>query len=186
MDTPQLIGLCGRAGSGKSEATKALLSKGFVLVKLAGALKEMITTLYEYQGLDSDEIRDRLEGPLKEQPDQFLMGQTPRHAMQTLGTEWGRDSMRHDFWARLWRKRVMNLMNGGARVVVDDVRFPNEVSILRELGGRLLEIRRPRTASMLLGSQIHKSESFDLDPDFIITNDGSVSDLYGRVVAAAA
>ena len=37
-----------------------------------------------------------IEGALKEVPCELLGGKTPRYAMQTLGTEWGRDTDQQD------------------------------------------------------------------------------------------
>jgi hypothetical protein len=43
--------------------------------------------------------------------------------MVTLGTEWGRDAVHPDLWVRLWAASGPRT----SRVVVEDVRFPNEV-----------------------------------------------------------
>jgi hypothetical protein len=87
MTAARLIALTGYAGSGKSTLADILACEhGFTVVKFAGPLKAMLRAL----GLDEREI----EGDLKEQPCQLLAGHTPRRAMQTLGTEWGRVSGR--------------------------------------------------------------------------------------------
>jgi hypothetical protein len=56
--------------------------------------------------------------------------------MVTLGTEWGRDNIHADLWARLWSARIATL-GREANIVTDDVRFPNEVRALRHHGGEL-------------------------------------------------
>lgn len=76
-----------------------------------------------------------VEGAHKETDLAMLSGHTPRHAMQTLGTEWGRKCMGEDFWINLWRSRVDGALAFGGRVVVDDCRFPNEADEVRKLGG---------------------------------------------------
>lgn len=126
---PRLIALTGLAGSGKSTAADYLIaSHGYVRVRFAGPLKAMIAAI----GLDERHI----EGALKETPMEELCDHTPRYAMQTLGTEWGRKCMGDDFWVNLWRDNACR----HTRVVVDDCRFPNEARAVKAMGGVILEI----------------------------------------------
>ncbi|EHJ97684.1 AAA family ATPase [Agrobacterium tumefaciens] len=125
---PPVIALTGLAGSGKSTASKYLVEKhGYQLVKFAGPLKDMLRAI----GLSEAQI----EGELKEEPCEWLQGATPRHAMQTLGTQWGRTCIGPSFWIELWVRRVNLIIAEGGRVVVDDCRFPNEADEVRKLGG---------------------------------------------------
>ncbi|WP_209088016.1 deoxynucleotide monophosphate kinase [Agrobacterium tumefaciens] len=125
---PPVIALTGLAGSGKSTASKYLVeTHGYQLVKFAGPLKDMLRAI----GLGEGHI----EGAHKETDLAMLSGHTPRHAMQTLGTEWGRKCMGDDFWVNLWRSRADGVLAFGGRVVVDDCRFQNEADEVRKLGG---------------------------------------------------
>ena len=128
---PRLIGLIGRKGAGKDTAAETLTARGYGNVKFAGALKDMIRTLLAYQGLDADMIERMVEGDLKEVPTEYLAGRTPRHAMQTLGTEWGRDLIDSDFWV----KSAIRRAEGVGHAVVTDVRFPNEMAAIHDAGG---------------------------------------------------
>ncbi|WP_050577743.1 deoxynucleotide monophosphate kinase family protein [Sinorhizobium meliloti] len=163
---PRLVALTGAAGSGKSAATKFLVERhGYTLVKFAGPLKDMLRAL----GFDDDEI----EGELKETPLEMLCGKTPRQAMQTLGTQWGRDCIGEDFWIRMWRLRAAMV---GGRVVVDDCRFPNEAEAIRQLGGMIIKLEgRGGIAGQ------HASEAGCGQHDAVVTNDGGVVDLYASV-----
>jgi putative protein kinase ArgK-like GTPase of G3E family len=80
----QIIGLTGLMGSGKSLAAQELERIGFTRTRFAGSLKDMMRVL----GLTEEEI----EGNLKETACALLGGKTPRYAMQTIGTEWGRST----------------------------------------------------------------------------------------------
>jgi hypothetical protein len=163
---PRLVALTGAAGSGKSTATRYLVEHhGYTLVKFAGPLKDMLRAI----GLDDDEI----EGGLKEAPSEMLCGKTPRHAMQTLGTQWGRDCIGEDFWIRLWRYRAAMV---GGRVVVDDCRFPNEAQAIRELGGIIIKLDG---RGGIAGN--HASEAGCGQHDAIVTNDGGIVELYAAV-----
>lgn len=130
---PPLVGFCGRAGAGKTTAAQILVERhGYRRVRFAGPLKAMMAAL----GLSAAEI----DGPLKESPCALLAGRTPRHAMQTLGTEWGRDQIDPDLWLRAWAREVDDGLAAGRAVVVDDVRFPNEVGAIRARGGVIVRI----------------------------------------------
>jgi hypothetical protein len=120
-----------------------------VLVKFAGVLKDMLYTL----GLDWDQV----EGGLKEHPCELLGGKTPRHAMQTLGTEWGRDMIHQDLWVNAWRHNVQQHLDQGLNVVTDDCRFDNELAAAMELDALVIKLVRPQTENDVDAG--HSSES---------------------------
>ena len=164
-----IIGIAGHRGSGKSAAAKILVERGFVRQRFAQPLKDMLKAA----GLTDEHV----DGSLKEVPCELLGGRTPRHAMQTLGTEWGRDLLHPDLWIFLWRARATQ----SPLVVVDDVRFHNEVAAIRDLGGVIWRVERPGC-----GGDGHVSEAYvaQLEVDRRICNDGSLADLRARVNAA--
>jgi hypothetical protein len=180
VDTPypkrkgRLIGLCGVAGSGKSAAALILGGSGWRRVKFAGPLKSMLAAFYDAVGLDAEEIEARLEGELKEVPCKYLGGQTPRRAMQTLGTEWGRETMTQELWINAWKRRVRSFMDAGFDVVVDDLRFANEAQAIRDLDGISVLISRP---SPTRHASSHASEEYAFVCDEHILNDGTLNDL---------
>lgn len=175
MARPHIVALTGIAGAGKTSAAHYLVAQhGFVVEKFAGPLKDMLRAI----GLTEDEI----EGDLKHEPCDLLMNRTPRHAMQTLGTEWGRDQIDPNFWVNLWAARCAQRR----LVVVDDCRFPNEAQAVYELGGRIIKIIRPEHGN---DEQVasHASESLidKLPCDHILHNEGTLMEL-GRKVAQLA
>ncbi len=168
-----IIAFAGYKSSGKSEAVNTLTQAGFTDVKMAAPLKAMLRAMYTYCGLDDSSIERRLEGDLKELPDPWLMGQTPRHAMQQLGTEW-RNSIDERLWIPMWQHRVCNTQGN---ICCSDVRFPHEVDALRAVGGRLVWIDRPGTLS-----DGHASEqSIKHLADHTITNDHDINFLRSEV-----
>lgn len=132
---PQVIAITGLAGSGKSTIAQMLGARGFKLVKFADPLKEMLKVI----GLGPAE----LEGERKALPCKLLLGRSPRHAMQTLGTEWGRHQIHDDLWCSIWRSRTKQWLLDGHNVVCDDCRFENEVRAVQDLGGQIWNVRRP-------------------------------------------
>lgn len=164
---PKLLGITGKAGSGKTTAADHLVSLGWTRVKLAGPLKDMLRVI----GLTDRHI----EGDLKELPCDLLCGQTPRHAMVTLGTEWGRDMIGGDFWTGIAAARIRAALDAGQNVVVDDVRFENEATTIRDLGGAVLKIQRNTDIAVA-----HVSEN-GVDADTTYQNEGSLEELQGFV-----
>lgn len=165
-----LIGITGKAGVGKSFFAEKLVKKGFVLVKFAGPLKKMLRSI----GLSEDEI----EGQLKTTPCSLLGGKTPRFAMQTLGTEWGRNIIGEDFWLNLYAMQVNKFVNN---VVTDDVRFQNEAELIRSMGGIIVELVYPPGIDTNKSS--HVSEAGISNPDFVIVNDRSDEAYYTFMAA---
>jgi hypothetical protein len=170
MTSRILIGLCGLAGSGKSTVAEHLTRvHGFSRIRFAGALKRMLAA--------AGVTHDMLDGSAKEEPCALLCNRTPRHAMQTLGTEWGRQCIGQDFWIGLWRAEVERWPS--MHIVADDVRFPNELAAVRALGGRIWLVKRPALRAMP-----HASEQLDFGtcpPNLTLHNYGSIDDLHTKV-----
>lgn len=140
---PKLIAICAPCmGSGKTELALHLIKNhGFMLIKFAGGVKAMAYALLAPIA-GADEAMAMIEGPLKEEPSDLLMGRSPRHLMQTLGTEWGRDQMHPDFWVNLAMAQVDHFLARGRSVVMDDMRFPNELEAVRQRAGALVRVIR--------------------------------------------
>lgn len=158
-DAPRtIIAFTGLAGAGKSTAALHLVkSRGFERVRFAGPLKAMMAAL----GLNPIEI----DGSAKELPCDLLGGKTPRWAMQTIGTEWGRNLIDSNLWIRAWRAAVDRLP-AGAPVVVDDCRFPNEAAAIVAAGGVLVRIERPGAGT----ASVHESEQHALGTARVLQN----------------
>lgn len=171
-------------GCGKSTVAKYLAATHrCVLEKMAGPLKAMLRCLlYHHPEVKFKDVDRMIEGDLKEQPCDALMGKTPRWAMQTLGTEWGRNQIGEDLWVRLAVARIQDHLCNGQSVVVDDVRFPNEVSALKMLPFRstLCRVVRPGTKV----TSEHSSEgALSGMTEWYIDNSGSFAYLQAEVDA---
>jgi hypothetical protein len=163
----RLIGLYSPAPqSGKTTLAQGLAGHGYRREQFAGALRAMLRTLLDWQGMAPDEIRDRLDGTRKEEPCDLLGGRSARHAMRTLGTEWGREAIAGDLWVQAAMARIRARQAEGWGVVVDDMRFRNEAEAIRAAGGLLVRITRPGAAPHPV---VHASEGgldgwrFDLE-----------------------
>jgi hypothetical protein len=126
-----LIALCGPAGCGKSTIARVLEGENLRVRSFAGPLKQMLRTL----GLTEAQV----SGSAKETPCAMLCGNTPRYAMQTLGTQWGRDLIGPDVWANAC---LANLPAAPIVTIIDDCRFANEALAVRARGGVVIELSR--------------------------------------------
>lgn len=146
---PLIIGLTGRAGSGKDSAAAYLcLRYGFVQTSFAEALKDTAAHLLDAAGVDYAHL---FEHALKEQPIAELHGASGRQILQTLG-DWGR-ALHPDWWITILARRLG--LDGGtasapvhARIVISDVRLPNEAAWLAARGGVLMRLHREQAGAV--------------------------------------
>jgi len=167
-----MIGICGPKGSGKSTAAWILANRfRFVRHRFAGPLKEALKAGF---GLSDRHV----DGDLKEVPTPLLNGRTPRHAMMTMGTEWGRNMIDKDIWLTAWR----NTMPDSKFICVDDVRFPNEIEMLRnDYGAKIVRLTRPGYEH----SGSHESEAHsELEADVVVENVGDIGSFGVRLCEA--
>lgn len=170
-DEKIVIAFTGKAGAGKSTAADHLIAEhGFARIKFARALKEMLRTFLRYRGVNEVTIERMVEGDLKEVPSPHLNGRTPRYAMVTLGTEWGRDLIHPDLWVDTERDHLPS----EGRFVCDDCRFPNEREMIKSVGGSVVQVVR---AGLVEGT--HESEMHQLAADYVLINTGTIADLKG-------
>ena len=172
---PKLIGVCGKKGSGKDTSIKKLVEQyDYKVIKFAGHLKDMMRALLKAQNVSEYMIERMIEGDLKEVPSGYLAGRTPRYAMQTLGTEWGRDLIDKSFWTTCFVNQIDEKSN--TRYVCTDMRFPNEVEVVKALGGYTYRVERENTSSAFAE---HPSETLigTLEVDEVIFNTRSIDDL---------
>lgn len=169
-----LLGLGGKAGSGKTTVTNYLTTRGFRVQKFADPLKSMLSDLLISQGVEPGDTSMFTEGALKEVPTDLLGGKSPRHAMQTLGTEWGRGQLSEDFWV----EAALRNLGPGDRVF-DDVRFPNEAIAIRNRGGIVVNVFRPDAPQV--GRHPSENALADFAFDYVIYNDDDMETLFRRV-----
>lgn len=170
-----IIGITGRAGSGKDTAAEVLVKeRGFQRIAFADPIRQMIEVL----GVDCT------TRAAKEQPIGWL-GVTPRYLMQTLGTEWGRRLIDENLWLLVMENSLeLAEQTGATGVVIPDVRFDNEAELIHDLGGQVWHIARQRAQKV----EAHASEA-GIQPEYVnqwILNDGSIDDLREQVVAIMA
>ena len=174
---PHLIGLTGRAGSGKDTVREQLVQcHGYTGMALADPIRAMLRALLVASGTGPEWMTDRA---LKEQPIPAI-GASYRHLAQTLGTEWGR-SIAPDLWLRIadgYMRDIQRETFCHMKFVISDVRFPNEAAWVRAQGGEVWHINRPGIEPV----REHASERVEqITPDRTIDNAGTLEELAAEV-----
>lgn len=175
-----IIGLCGEQGSGKTTIGRILVEcYGFHQMAFADALKDIVATIFGWS-------RKLLEGDTpegrewRENVDEWwsnrlgIVDFTPRKALQMVGTNAMRDGFHPDIWISIIERRLTEYKN----VVITDVRFSNEMRMIRKHGGHIIRIERDDN-----NSPIHKSE-FEwrqMGVQYNLKNDGEITDLYNKI-----
>lgn len=162
----KIIGVAGPAGAGKSLV--ASMVPGALVMQFADPLYSMLSALL---GMPEHVLRHpSVKGRTVE-----WLGQSPRALLQTLGTEWGRETVALDLWVRIGMERAERAIAAGVSTVVfADVRFENEAAEIRRRGGAIWHVDRPG-----IDRDSHVSEAgikFDTG-DLLIQNDGGANDL---------
>lgn len=172
-----LIGFTGKLGSGKDTAALTAIKNGFTRVAFADVLKRVAENINPY-------VRVYRGAPT--QLSYFLewcdwdwdsakKNYSVRGFLQNLGVAIRREDP--EFWVRA--AGIEKALEEHGRVVVSDVRFPNEVQYIEDLGGTVVRIVRPGK-----NGDSHISETA-LDGYVLpeLDNDGTLEDLEHRVTA---
>lgn len=172
-----LIGLTGLARHGKGAVAAHLVEHhGFVKMSFADELKAMARRIdpildTDYKGFvrlsDAFEFYKGREDTVKAQFPEY------RRFLQRLGTE-GVRSVDPEFWVRALADRILAYQraNKDSRIVVDDVRFPNEAALFTDLW----RVSRPGFET---GADPHESEQWvgKMGENRHLKNNGTLEDL---------
>ena len=199
-----LLGLAGRAGSGKDTVARMLVDNfpgKVVVISLADPLKRFIQAAF---GFEPDQLWGSTERRA-EKSARFPDGPTAREALQQLGTEWGR-RLHPDVWVRHAIRTARAVQAGQGDydcrewqlgssaappprlIVIPDVRFDNELATIQEAsGGDVWLIRRPATETLPGGIPNHASEVGIPVERFnrVLNNTGTLKDLEVQVLRLA-
>lgn len=166
-----LIGISGKAGSGKDTVAQWLIIKrGYKSFAFADNLKMMAA-----KGLNIP-IKYFYDRTLKESIIPHL-GVSPRVIIQTLGTEWGRNTINNNIWIDLLHKDIE--VYNDRDIVITDVRFQNEIDYVEKNNGKVYTVVRNDTSAV--GISGHSSELL-APSDYIIRNDyNTLGELYNHL-----
>jgi len=140
----KIIGILGFIGSGKGTIGAYLEEKhGYLPISFAGSLKDACAAIFCWDRalLEGDTHESR---SWRERTDDYWstkMGRhiTPRWVLQYIGTDLLRNQFFEDIWVSSLEKRISTY---DRNIVITDVRFPNEVQMLKVLGASLWWVKR--------------------------------------------
>ncbi len=204
-----IIGFAGKAASGKTTAAKHLqarLGDNIQVLPMASMLRREVEAFLRQVGaadkgallygdqqdklthFEINEDRARQECPawdgfvaenrdIQQHPGQTTL--SVRRILQWWGTEYRR-AQDPDYWTKAWEAALAELPDRNAHILVDDVRFRNEVDAVQRNGGVLIRVERPG----FNGANDHSSEN-SLDDfngwNMILRNDGSLEQFLHQV-----
>ena len=204
-----ILGFAGKAATGKTTAANhmaPLLDKECKIVPMAMVLRDEVEAFLRAVGADEsvplvygcqdDKVRvfyvDESQGlvhcpkwphfisehqEIQDKPGQTAV--TVRRILQWWGTEYRRDQD-PDYWTKAWGHKIEQFDLDHVHVLIDDVRFINELNVVKEHGGQIVKIERPGFD----GANNHASEtSLDEynDWDKILLNDGTLDEFKVKV-----
>lgn len=157
------IALCAKMRRGKTTVANYLVEKhGFVRIGFADKLKEMVADL---------------------RPDLFENNNKPRLELQNFG-QMAKEVLGRDVWVNVALRRINFEATGGARIVLDDLRFDFEAEALRKAGFVIVKIeginRETGANHAQSMHEMHESELGvdSIKPDYTIYNSGNLDALY--------
>jgi hypothetical protein len=199
-----LIGISGAANCGKDTACNYIANQyNFVKIAFADEIKRILMEVYSlsYQQLWGESKNRSLYDPRYKIPnsDEYL---TARLGSQAFG-DCGR-SLYENTWVDYTFKQIKelqtsyfmdyedkrgifkNYLNPGKKnVVVSDCRYINELNKIKDMGGKVVRIKK--TVTPLKGrtgkhsSEVNQHLILNSYFDEIIYNDGSIQDLYKKI-----
>lgn len=203
-----IIGVSGFIGAGKDTLANHLTTfHHFKKMSFASSLKDVVSAVFSWD-------REMLEGATKtsrewrEQRDEWWSNRlgrdiTPRWVLQYWGTEVCRMGFHNDIWIASLEYKLTQTKDD---VVISDVRFPNELNSIKNVGGITIRVNRGgqpiwapvaelhnrsevntetwlATKRELEALKIHASE-FSLvgqNFDYVIDNNGSIDELNTKI-----
>jgi hypothetical protein len=194
MENLNLICIVGNIGSGKSLTADILKSNyGYEELTFAGPVKEIGLIL----GFDYLDLYGTQEDKLKINN---FWGVSGRTFMQIFAT----NIMRNEFpkelnkyksiqtetetkikdindktiWVRLCEKKIKEMLKKNKKILISDGRFPDEIEMIRELGGKIIKIERKTNYEIN-----HDSEKYvsSINADVYIDNNGTINDLINNI-----
>jgi len=175
----QIIGLIGYKQSGKDTIADYLVKNyNYHKLSFAEPLKEICKILFNFD-------EEQLYGNKKEIID-INWNITPRQVYQFVGTHLFRNEIQKllpnindNFWVEILKQKIVKLLNENKKIVISDIRFLNELSMIKSFGSLIIKITRANNICV----NDHESEKYiDIfNYDIAINNNGSINELYNDI-----
>jgi hypothetical protein len=189
--TPLLVGIIGQKGSGKSLTSSYIKAKYPKITSYS--LSVPIKKIGEIFGFPMQFLYGTQEDKAKiYEP----LGISAREFLQKFGTEIGREMLSklfHMKWNNIWIQLLDNKIcldmqsmcpsDMPNMILIDDIRFKDEAEYIKSKNGILIKLIRTPNSPINNTIDMHRSEqeSNIISPHYILTNDGSIDDLYQKI-----
>ena len=156
----KIIGLCGFIDSGKGTVGNILQNEfGFVGESFANPLKDSVSTIFGWPRnlLEGDTKESRIFRETKDEWWSEKLGYdvTPRLILQKMGTEGVRNGIGNSVWLNSLEKRLSPY----CQYVITDVRFENEIELIKKLDGYVVEVYRDPQPNWVADYRGHLDEN---------------------------
>jgi hypothetical protein len=175
-----LIAICGGKHHGKTTLKDELIANhiDMKVMSFADPMRDMLRAI----GVEDEYLIKKKTKPIHN----IAGNPTARRMLTTLGTQWGRKYIHEDIWASLMRDRIKAYKSGIVSpklIVIDDLRFPNELNVVKELGGVAVRVHRPELPKPGLRWFRHESERYydKLKVDLEVVNYTSPFNMYTQL-----
>jgi hypothetical protein len=171
-----IIGLSGYAQSGKDTVAELLCLKyGYTRLAFADPMRQALMVINPR--LDSitrvsDLVEDYGWDLAKRNPE-------VRRLLQVLGTDFARKMLGDDVWINI----ALSSIKSEDKIVISDVRYPNEADAIRKLGGIVLRINRRNHGAVNAHASERAMDNYMFN--HVIYNDETLLDLSQEVFMLA-
>lgn len=190
-----IIAFGGRKESGKSELAKVCEQYGYQRISFATPLKKLICKLLQLNSIEAlNGAKNKEIGHVPNQEDYELMAKETAIPIDYLKSRSGKFNSHNTVrdWLQIigtdiirnydndWHvKKTMSLINEDKCYVFDDVRFPNELEGLKNIGAECWFVIRPKCDNI---SHHPSEESLDMTmfDCNVIVNDGALKEMISR------
>jgi len=180
----KLIGFLAISRSGKDTCADHLVQNyGYTKMSFAEPLKKMCAIAFGFN-------QEQLHGDLKEVVDESW-GITPRLALQYLGTDVFRKDITKivpnigdNFWINCFKVNYFIELqkNPDFKCVISDVRFQNEVDLIKTLGGVVIKLERPTLdPNRVYNHESERGISLIKNYNYLLVNDKTKEELYEKL-----
>jgi NTP pyrophosphatase (non-canonical NTP hydrolase) len=184
----KVIGIAGKSHSGKTICATAFAEQYKTIIYGFGhAVKQEFLEAnkhlpWSWEELDKQEIKDwRVDCTVMEQD---YIEIPVREALCRLGT--GRREEHHDYWIEKWRDFVAEHCMETDYIIAPDVRFPNELSEIQELGGIVIGLtRNPHDGTDITETaldEVFERTEFALTPGKVFSYDEAIKPRFDTLI----
>jgi len=180
---PLIIGITGKKFNGKDTLGKYLSKYGYKRLAFADPLKDVLRDVFHFND-------EQLYGEDKEKIDPYWKV-SPRTIMQFVGTDLFRHQMKkilpdvgNNIWIEVIKRQILEIWktNPDQKIVLTDLRFPNEIALIKEFGGIIIRVKRNIDKNDNDFVVVHESETYidTLNVDYDFDNNGTKDDLFTK------